>query len=44
VPVALELYFDQDSDAHVRGLWERLERTGVSSLATTSRSSRCGQD
>ena len=23
MPVALELYFDQDSDAHVRGLWER---------------------
>ncbi|HEY0450535.1 2'-5' RNA ligase family protein [Actinophytocola sp.] len=31
---ALELYFDDEADAAVRGLWRRLDQAGVPSLAT----------
>lgn len=31
---ALEFYFDDEADAAVRGLWRRLDKAGVPSLAT----------
>ena len=33
---ALEFFFDGEADTSVRGLWQRLERAGVSSLASRS--------
>ena len=34
MPFAAELYFDEDGEAAVRGLWDALEAAGVGSLAT----------